>query len=176
MSKFFTAFSVLAIVSLPGCGIWQAASDGTAHAYHAMTDWRVETVDVDMSASADLNPDASGHARSVAVRVYQLTDRKRFDKASFDELVRNDQTVLAPDLQADVATVINPGASASLSQPMQKDTAYIAIAAFYQGADKSGTWKQVIPARKLPDDAPLKLTLSGAKLGVSETSAQTRRK
>ncbi|BBU30817.1 type VI secretion system protein VasD [Burkholderia sp. THE68] len=154
-------------VLLGGCGVWQAASDGTANAWHVMTDWRVKVVDVDMSAHADLNPDASGHPGSVAVRVYQLKDRKRFDSASFNDLIRRDQTLLAPDLQTSMATVVNPGASASVSQPMQKETAFIAIAAFYETPNKAGAWKQVIAARKLPDDVPLKLTLADGKLELA---------
>ena len=51
-------------------------------------------------------------ATSVAVRVYQLKDRKMFDGASYEDLLGNDRTLLAQDLQASMASVLNPGASA----------------------------------------------------------------
>ncbi len=114
------ACAVLLILGLSGCGLWQATSDGATSAYQAMTDWRVKAVDVDMRARADLNPDASGHPHPVAVRVYQLKDRARFDSASFNELLHHDRSVLGRDLQASVSAVVNPGASASVSQPMQR--------------------------------------------------------
>ncbi|MCG7404284.1 MULTISPECIES: type VI secretion system lipoprotein TssJ [Caballeronia] len=169
------ACAVLLILGLSGCGLWQATSDGATSAYQAMTDWRVKAVDVDMRARADLNPDASGHPHPVAVRVYQLKDRARFDSASFNELLHHDRSVLGRDLQASVSAVVNPGASASVSQPMQKETAFIAIAAFYRNADQAGGWKQVIAARKLPDDAPVKLTLADSKLDM-ESKAKAGKK
>jgi type VI secretion system protein VasD len=169
MSKLnHLAGATMLLLALSGCGVWQATSDGTANAYHAMTDWRVKEVNIDVNASADLNSDASGHANSVAVRVYQLKDRKRFDSASFSDLARRDQSVLAPDVQASVAAVVNPGASVSVSQPMQKETRFIAIAAFYRNANQTGAWKQVVAARKLPDEGPLKLALADGKLTLAD--------
>ena len=95
---------------------------------------------------------------------YQLKDRKLFDGASYDDLLKNDKTVLAQDLQASIAAVVNPGGSASVSQPMQADTAYVAIAAFYRDPDSNGAWRRVIPKKKPSADAPIKLELLANKL------------
>jgi len=72
--------------------------------------------------------------------------------------------VLAQDLQGSLATVVNPGASASLSQPMQADTEYVAVVAFYRDPDSNGAWRRVIPKKKLSADGPLKLELLANKL------------
>lgn len=67
--------------------------------------------------------------------------------------------MLAQDLQASIASVLNPGASASLSQPMQADTKYIAIVAFYRNPGNGDGWRYVIEKKKLDADKPLKLEL-----------------
>ena len=72
--------------------------------------------------------------------------------------------MLAQDLQGSLSTVVNPGASASLSQPMQADTAYVAVVAFYREPDSNGAWRRVIPERELSADVPLKLELLANEL------------
>ena len=98
-----------ASVLLGACGAWQAASDTTSTAYHAVFYKQIRTLNVDLTARASINPDDAMRSTSVAVRVYQLKDRKLFDKASYDDLLKNDKTVLAQDLQASMATVVEPG-------------------------------------------------------------------
>jgi type VI secretion system protein VasD len=168
-------YSVILTILLSACGAWQAASDSTSNAYDTMFHNRGKTVNVDLNASAGLNQDSAGHSRPVAVRVYQLKERQRFDEASYADLVSKDTTVLASDVQASVAVVVNPGGAASVSQPMLKDTKYVAIAAFYQNFENAGSWKYVVPQKDMPTDTPLKLTLADRTVGIV-TSARTRKR
>ncbi|HYS62546.1 MAG TPA: type VI secretion system lipoprotein TssJ [Paraburkholderia sp.] len=158
----FIRFTLAALVSsllLSACGAWQAVSDTTSDAYHAVFYKQVKVLNVDLTARAAINPDDANRPCSVAVRVYQLKDRKLFDAASYDDLLKNDKTVLAQDLQASIATVVNPGAAASVSQPMQPDTQYVAVAAFYRNPGADGTWRRVVLKENLSADVPLKLDL-----------------
>lgn len=158
----FIRLSVLTITSalmLSGCGAWQSVSDASSSVYHAVFFKQVKVLNVDLSARKALNADDGGRPVSVAVRVYQLRDRKLFDKASYEDLLKNDRTLLAQDLQDDMAAVVNPGASASLSQPMQSDTKYVAIVAFYRNPGSGNGWKYLIEKKKLDSDKPLKLEL-----------------
>ncbi|MFM0226317.1 type VI secretion system lipoprotein TssJ [Paraburkholderia dipogonis] len=159
---------------LSACGAWQTVSDSTSSAYHAVFYKQVKVLNVDLTARASVNPDEAMHSTSVAVRVYQLKDHKLFDKASYDDLLKNDKTMLAQDLQASIATVVNPGASASVSQPMRPETEYVGIAAFYRAPDSNGTWRRVIPKKKLSADAPLKLELVDRELVASDDVAKER--
>ncbi|MGF6541871.1 type VI secretion system lipoprotein TssJ [Paraburkholderia youngii] len=154
-----TVSTVAAVTLLSACGAWQTMSDASTSAYHAVFFKRIKVLDVDLSAREALNPDDAGRATSVAVRVYQLKDRKVFDGASYEDLLKNDRTLLAQDLQASMASVLNPGASASLSQPMQADTNYVAIVAFYRNPGNGNGWKYVIEKKKLDADKPLKMSL-----------------
>ncbi|WP_395064274.1 type VI secretion system lipoprotein TssJ [Paraburkholderia silvatlantica] len=151
--------TVASVLLLSACGAWQSVSDTTSSAYHAVFFKQVKVLNVDLSAREALNPDDAGRATSVAVRVYQLKGRKLFDSASYDDLLKNDRTVLAQDLQDSMATVLNPGASASLSQPMKADSKYVAIVAFYRNPGTGNGWKYVIEKKKLDADKPLKLEM-----------------
>jgi type VI secretion system protein VasD len=152
--------SLVAALMLSACGAWQSVSDGTKSAWHAVFYKQVKVLNVDLSARDSLNPDDAGRSTSVAVRVYQLKDRKIFDKASYDDLQKNDRVVLAQDLLDGMAVVVNPGASASLSQPMKNDTSYVAIVALFRNPGTSDGWKYVIQKKKLDADKPLKLELA----------------
>lgn len=156
----FALSTVASILLLSACGAWQTVSDASSSAFHAVLFKQVNTLNVDLAAREALNPDEAGRATSVAVRVYQLKDRKMFDGASYEDLMNNDRTVLAQDLQASVASVLNPGASASLSQPMQAETKYVAIVAFYRNPGDRDGWKYVVEKKKLDADEPLKLELA----------------
>ena len=163
-----------ASVLLSACGAWQTVSDSTSNAYHAVFYKQIKTLNVDLTARASINPDDAMRSTSVAVRVYQLKDRKLFDKASYDDLLKNDKTVLAEDLQTSIATIVNPGASASVSQPMQPDTEYVAIVAFYRDPGANEAWRRVVPKKQLSADAPLKLELVGRELVASADARISR--
>lgn len=164
-----------ATMLLSACGAWQAVSDSTSSAYHTVFYKQAKVLNVDLTARASINPDEAMRSTSVAVRVYQLKDRTLFDKASYDDLLKNDKTVLAQDLQDSMATVVNPGASASVSQPMQPDTEYVGVVAFYRNPDSNGDWRRVVPKKKLSADAPLKLELVGRELIATTDPVKSRR-
>ncbi|AXK61370.1 type VI secretion system lipoprotein TssJ [Burkholderia sp. IDO3] len=175
MSIRFAVSTVLSVLLLSACGAWQSVSDTSSSAYRAVFFKQVKVLNVDLSAREALNPDDAGRATSVAVRVYQLKDRKMFDGASYEDLLKSDRTILAQDLQANLAAVLNPGASASLSQPMQADTKYIAIVAFYRNPGNGDGWKYVIEKQKLDADKPLKLELVDQLLLASGARRDTAR-
>ena len=164
MSRSSILIALASSLLLSACGAWQTASDTTSSAYHAVLFKQVKVLDVDLTARASINPDETNQPCSVSVRVYQLKDRKLFDAASYDDLLKNDKTVLAQDLQANVAKVVDPGASASLSQPMRPDTKYVAIVAFYRDPNSDRAWRRVIPKKKLSANAPLKVELVSREL------------
>ncbi|HGY5508762.1 type VI secretion system lipoprotein TssJ [Burkholderia territorii] len=171
----FVISTVASVVLLSACGAWQAVSDASSSTYHAVFFKQVKVLNIDLSAREALNPDDAGRPTSVAVRVYQLKDRKMFDGASYEDLLKNDRTVLAQDLQTSMASVMNPGASASLTQPMQADTKYVAIVAFYRNPGNGDGWKYVIEKKKLDADKPLKLELVDQLLIVQNDMRSTSR-
>lgn len=124
----------------------------------------LESVDVDVGARDALNPDDAGRATCVVVRVYQLSDRKLFDAASYEDLLKQDKTVLAGERLASMAGVLNPGASLSLSKPIEDETKFVAVVAFFRAPGEQETWKYVVSTKKLDVDVPLKLRLNGHRI------------
>ncbi|MBR8220060.1 type VI secretion system lipoprotein TssJ [Burkholderia ambifaria] len=162
-----SAATAAAVLLLSGCGAWQSVSDASSNAYRAVFFKQVKVLDVDLTARAALNPDDAGRPTSVAVRVYQLTDRKMFDAASYDDLLKNDRTVLAQDLQADMSATVSPGASSSLSQPMQRETEYVAVVALYRVPGAAEDWKRVVEKKRLDPDKPLRIGLTSDRLEMA---------
>jgi type VI secretion system protein VasD len=164
-------FTVVCVGLLAGCGAWQAASDASVSAYRAVFTSNVKMLNVDLSADDSVNPDETGHPTPVVVRIYQLRDRKAFDSVSRVDLAKGDRTLLAKDLNAELSAVLNPGASASLSQRMQPGTEYVAIVVLYRTPDADGAWKQVIATRKLHADAALTVRLDANQVRLQDDAA-----
>ncbi|VWB30346.1 type VI secretion lipoprotein TssJ [Burkholderia latens] len=156
MSVRFAVSIFSSVMLLSACGAWQSVSDASSSAYRAVLFKQVNMLNVDLSAREALNRDDAGRATSVAAHVYQLRDRKM-------------------DLQADLAAVLNPGASASLTQPMQADTHYVAVVAFYRNPGNGDGWKYAIEKKKFDADKPLKLELVDQLLLVSGAPRNTSR-
>lgn len=171
MSWRIPAFTAVCIGLLAGCGAWQAASDVSVSAYRAVFTSNVKTLNVDLSADETLNPDETGHPTPVVVRIYQLRDHKAFDSVSRADLAKGDRTLLATDLNAELSAVLNPGASASLAQPMQPGTEYVAIVVLYRTTDADGAWKQVIATKKLRADAALKVMIDADQVRLQDDAA-----
>ncbi|WP_241302364.1 type VI secretion system lipoprotein TssJ [Burkholderia stabilis] len=173
MFKLTSAATIAAALLLSGCGAWQSVSDASSNAYRAVFFKQVKVLNVDLTARVALNPDEAGRATSVAVRVYQLKDRRVFDEATYEDLLKNDRAVLAQDQRAVMSTVVRPGASSSLSQPMERETKYVAIVALYRVPGASGDWKRVIEKKKLDPNKPLRMDLSLNGLQVAGEVVQS---
>jgi type VI secretion system protein VasD len=152
---------VASCVLLSACGAWQTVSTATSSAYQATFYKKVTALNVDLKARAMINPDDVGRPYSVVVRVYQLRDTKTFASASYDDLLTEDKTVLAEDLQDIRGMVVYPNGAASMSQPLKPNTQYIGIVAFYRDAKSSDSWRLIVPKKDLSADEPLLLELEG---------------
>ena len=164
MHVTYVITAVAASLSLCACGAWQGVSDTSSSAYQAVFHKQVKVLNVDLNARASLNPDEANRPVSVAVRVYQLKDRKLFDAASYDDLLKNERAALSTDLQDSAGAVVNPGSAASLSQPMKPDTEYIAIVGFFRNPKNDRDWRRVVPRKSLSATVPLKFDLVGQEL------------
>ncbi|WP_309249492.1 type VI secretion system lipoprotein TssJ [Paraburkholderia sp. CNPSo 3272] len=159
---------------LSACGAWQSVSDGTASAYNAVFHKTVKTLNVDLSARSSLNSTSGNQPFSVAVRIYQLKDRKGFDAASYDDLLNDDRSVLAQDLQDMASVVVAPGGAVNVTQPMKPDAEYVAVVAFFRDATGSTSWRRVFAKKQLSPDDPLKLELVGNDLVAAGDTQKTR--
>lgn len=144
--------------SLTGCGVMQSVTDGTKSTFTAIFCKDIKVLHLDFTAREALNTDArESHSlsESVVVRVYQLKDRKTFDKTVYQQLLKDGETLLQADLLASRDVVVKPGGDVSLDMPMEADAQFVAVAGLFRHPDiVNNTWRLVIPREALEPDAP----------------------
>lgn len=144
--------------SLTGCGVTQSVTDGTKSAFTAVFYKKIKVLHLDFTAREALNTDAresNSLSEPVVVRVYQLKDRKTFDKTVYQQLLKDGDTFLKADLLATRDVVVKPGGDANLNMPMEADTQFVAVAGLFRHPDLvNNTWKRVIEREELDPDKP----------------------
>ncbi|WP_242502701.1 type VI secretion system lipoprotein TssJ [Serratia sp. 1D1416] len=144
--------------SLTGCGVAQSVTDGTKSAFTAVFYKKIKVLRLDFTAREALNTDArESHSLSepVVVRVYQLKDRKTFDKTLYQQLLKDGETILKADLLATRDVVVKPGGDANLDMPMEENARFVAVAGLFRHPDMlDNGWKQVLKREDLDPDKP----------------------
>lgn len=144
--------------SLAGCGVTQGITEGTQSAFNAVFYKKIKVLHLDFTARQALNTDARENnslSEPVVVRIYQLKDRKTFDKTVYQQLLREGDTILNADLLASRDIVIKPGGDVSLNMPMEEGAQFVAVAGLFRHPDRiNNTWKLVIQREALDPDKP----------------------
>lgn len=144
--------------SLAGCGVTQSVSDGTKSAFNAMFYKKIKVLRLDFTAREALNTDSRENnslSEPVVVRVYQLKDRKTFDKTVYQQLLKDGETILEADLLVSRDVVVKPGGDVNLNMPMEADTQFVAVVGLFRHPDMvNNTWKMVIGREDLDPDKP----------------------
>lgn len=158
LSKTTYLMPLLLALSLSGCGLTQSVTDGTKSAFSSVFYKKIKTLHLDFTAREALNTDAQeSHSlsESVVVRVYQLKDRKTFDKAVYQQLLKEGEAILQADLLAYRDVVVKPGGDVSLDMPMEADAQFIAVVGLFRHPDtEKNSWKWVLQRKELaPDNA-----------------------
>nr|WP_273694066.1 type VI secretion system lipoprotein TssJ [Buttiauxella sp. S19-1] len=158
MTKTTRWLPALLAVSLTGCGVTQDVADGTKSVYTAVFYKKIKVLHLDFTAREALNTDAresNSLSEPVVVRVYQLKDRKVFDKTVYQQLLKDGETRLKDELLASRDVVVKPGGDANLDMPMEEDAQFVAVVGLFRHPDMvNNTWKQVINRNDLEPDKP----------------------
>ncbi|HCB2271086.1 TPA: type VI secretion system lipoprotein TssJ [Citrobacter koseri] len=148
----------LMVFNLAGCGVTQSVTDGTKSAFNAVFYKKIKVLHLDFTAREALNTDSresNSLSEPVVVRVYQLKDRKTFDKTVYQQLLKDGDTILKADLLATRDVVVKPGGDASLDMPMEEDAQFVAVVGLFRHPDMvNNTWRQVIQREALDPDKP----------------------
>ena len=144
--------------SLTGCGMTQGITDGTKSAFNAVFYKKIKMLHLDFTAREALNTDSresNSLSEPVVVRVYQLKDRKIFDKTVYQQLLNDGETILKTDLMATRDVVVKPGGDTNLDMPMEEETQFVAVVGLFRHPDlDNNTWKQVLKREDLDPDKP----------------------
>ncbi|WP_342606409.1 type VI secretion system lipoprotein TssJ [Pantoea agglomerans] len=144
--------------SLASCGVTQSVTDGTKSAFNAVFYKKIKVLHLDFTAREALNTDSresNSLSEPVVFRVYQLKDRKTFDKMVYQQLLKDGETILKADLLATRDVVVKPGGDANLSMPMEEEAKYVAVVGLFRHPDMvNNTWKLVTEREDLDPDKP----------------------
>ena len=95
-----------------------------------------------LQAEPDLNPDASGRASPVVVRVFELKSDAEFVAADFFSLYEHERESLGTSLLSRQEYVLKPGERRELWLPVPRDAAYIGVVAAFRDI-RSARWRTV---------------------------------
>lgn len=143
---------------LSGCGLTQTVSDDTSSAIKSIFYRQVKTLHLDLTAREALNTDSVEDvslSEPVMIRVYQLKDRKTFDKAVYQQLAKDAESALGADVLASRSVVVKPGADTSLDMPLDEQTQCVAVVGLFRAPDQAkNSWKLVLTRDELDPDKP----------------------
>ena len=101
-------------------------------------------VSMNVVAAGDINPNASGRASPVVLRIYRLSSPAIFNEADFFQLFEEESATLGADLLGREELVVMPGSSQLLTREVPDNTAYIGVIANFRDADRA-IWRASQP-------------------------------
>jgi type VI secretion system protein VasD len=116
-----------------------------------------------MIGGADQNPDLSGKAAPVAVRVYQLTQTAKFERGDVFALTEHEQEALGQDAAGSQEFVLSPGETQQKQFELKAGVTAIGIVVLYRDIDNA-QWRADAPAAS---NGPTKLTLNVGRLAIT---------
>ena len=124
-------------------------------------------VNLTVSAAENVNPNTSGQASPIVVRVYYLVSPTVFSEADFFTLFEQEKAALGADLAASDEFVLAPGGGMALSREVRDDVRFVGLLAAFRDIDNA-VWRGVAPVPPSKTTAvngmldDLTLSLSGA--------------
>lgn len=122
---------LMSVVVLSGCAVANYVVD-------PYTNIRFEAGDA-------INPDSSGRASPLVIRVYELKAVDTFRSAGFFDLYDEPEAVLEGDLLSMEEIILRPDLVEVLPMVLDKKARYIGIVGAFQNIDEAG-WKLILDA------------------------------
>ena len=106
----------------------------------------------DLIVSPDVNPDTSGRASPIVVRVFQLRNDGEFAAADFFPLYEKEKETLGASFISREEYVLAPGEARTLDLSLSADARFIGVIAAYRDI-RSAHWRAISrpPEKKLTD-------------------------
>lgn len=103
-------------------------------------------VKLTLHGGADQNKDAAGRANPVAVHLYQLTSRAKFDRADVFGLLDDAKQALGEDAMASETVLLKPGDTMPLILTMKPGVTVLGAVVGFREID-SATWRVSAPVK-----------------------------
>jgi type VI secretion system protein VasD len=117
-----------------------------------------------ITGTAEQNPDPSGRASPVAVRVYQLSGTAKFSQADVFGLMNNEAKVLgSEEATGSMEFLISPGETKKVNVDLKPMVSAIGVAVLYRDIDHA-QWRTTQPANA---HGPTDLTATVGRLALT---------
>ena len=103
---------------------------------------RKTRVSLNLTAGPDVNPDPSGRASPLTVRLYVLKSPSAFTSADFFSLYDKDSATLGADLVQREETLLRPGEKKKFDFSLQPDAKAIGVIAAYRNLERAH-WREL---------------------------------
>ena len=120
-----------------------------------------ENLGLQISATADVNPDMQGRPSPIILHVMELNSTEQFNRLDYMGLTQPSGAALGPELLGKNQVVLQPGESRTLPLELNPMTTAIGLVAGYRDIDNA-VWRKIVPINQ------------GKTKGISITLEQTQ--
>jgi type VI secretion system protein VasD len=120
-----------------------------------------ENLGLQISATADVNPDMQGRPSPIILHVMELNSTEQFNRLDYMGLTQPSGAALGPELLGKNQVVLQPGESRALPLELNPMTTAIGLVAGYRDIDNA-VWRKIVPINQ------------GKTKGISITLEQTQ--
>lgn len=130
--------SIVACLALAACAAKQPKPPAATHAR--------------ITVSADVNPDSTGRASPIVVRLFQLRNDGEFASADFFPLYDKEKETLGPSFISREEYVLSPGETRAFDLPINPEARFLGVIAAYRDIH-AARWRALTrsPEKKLTD-------------------------
>jgi type VI secretion system protein VasD len=113
------------------------------------------TLELAIACGPIINPNDTGAAAPVVVRLFFLTAATRFQRADVFALTEREKATLAEDEVASQETIVRPGEHRTMKPELAKEVRFLGVAVLFRDIDQA-KWRATAP---LAVSGPNRLTL-----------------
>jgi type VI secretion system protein VasD len=124
-----------------------------------------ENVGLQISATADVNPDLQGRPSPIILHVLELNSEEQFNRLDYVSLTQSSGAALGPDLLGKTRLVLSPGDNRNLPLELNPQTTFIGLVAGYRDIDNAA-WRTSIPITQ-GDTKGINITLEHQSITTS---------
>jgi type VI secretion system protein VasD len=124
-----------------------------------------EKLDIQLSATADVNPDMQGRPSPIILHILELSSTEQFDGLDYMSLTQPSGAALGVNLLSKNQVVLQPGANQALPMELNPMTTAIGFIAGYRDIDNAA-WRTSVPVTQ-GDTKGISITLEQQRIVTS---------
>lgn len=131
---------------------------------------------IQFNAEKSPNIDKNNHPLSVMIRVYQLKDKNAFIQSNYKDLIKDNNINVKQDTLIQYDIPLKPTDKILLHRPLETDTIYIGVAAFFKQPDlQKNNWKFIIRRDSLFKKKPRIIEVNTNALSLKLTKKELKK-